>query len=83
MEPFSHSAGYVPPLHRGAPSHLINVLIAVNDSEISLTHPKMKNEREKDHDGGRKNAGNVERVRCRETSFKCDYTSCMSALQGL
>lgn len=85
-EPFSRSAGYVPPLHRGAPSHLINVLIAVNDSEISLTRPKMENEREKGHDGGRRDAGNVERVRCRETSFKCPVTTPrMSALplQGL
>lgn len=31
----------------GAPSHLINVLIAVNDSKISLTRPKMENERER------------------------------------
>lgn len=52
-EPFSRSVGYVPPLHRGAPSHLINVLIAVNDSEISLTRPKMENEREK-IEGGEK-----------------------------
>lgn len=44
-KPFSRSGGYVPPL-LGAPSHLINVLIAVNDSEISLTRPKMENERE-------------------------------------
>lgn len=49
-EPFSRSAGYVPPLHRGTPSHLINVLIAVNDSEISLTRPKMENKRERGHD---------------------------------
>ena len=53
-EPFSRLAGYVPPLHCGAPSHLINVLIAVNDSEISLTRLKMENECEEDHDGGRK-----------------------------
>lgn len=62
-EPFSRSVGYVPLVHRGAPSHLINVLIAVNDSEISLTRPKMENEREKGHDGGRRRAGDTKRER--------------------
>jgi len=46
-EPFSRSVGYVPPLHCEAPSHLINVLIAVNDLKISLTRPKMENKRQK------------------------------------
>lgn len=59
-KPFSRSTEYVPPLHRGAPSHLINVLIAVNDSEISLTRPKMENEREKGHHGGEGEAGESE-----------------------
>jgi hypothetical protein len=61
-EPFSHSAGYVPTLHRGAPSHLINVLIAVNDSEIPLARPKVENVRERGHDSGereRKSGGNI------------------------